>query len=146
MADLAGAIAALRGLTTPDSTVTVDGTVVRVEVRYRDVSQLSGGAGRGRAAFAIEVHLDEDAGEYRLQFTSAAASAQIGFGGLSGSYSSTTMLSGTMRTRSFASGSHAGEQGYGQDFDSKPWQDAVVQRVEAHGWTKRRGFWSRLFR
>ena len=25
------------------------------------------------------------------------------------------------------------------------WQDAVVQRVEAHGWTRRKGFWGRLF-
>lgn len=145
MADLAGAIAALQSLTTPDSTVTVEGTVVRIEVRYRDVSQLSGGVGRGRAAFLIEVHFDESASEYRLQFIDTSASAQINSGGLSGSYSSTKMLRGTVRTRSTAKGWHAGEQGYGQNFDSKPWQDAVVQRVEAHGWTKRRGFWSRLF-
>ncbi|WP_159502057.1 hypothetical protein [Microbacterium sp. 18062] len=145
MADLSGAIDALQGLTTPDSTVTVEGDVVRVEVRYRDVSQLSGGAGRGRAAFVIEVHFDEAAGEYRLTFIDSAASAQVGLGGLSGSYSSTKMLSGTVRTRSRASGWHAGEQGYGQSFDSRPWHDAVVQRLEAHGWTKRKGFWGRLF-
>ncbi|GAA3668847.1 hypothetical protein [Microbacterium marinilacus] len=145
MADLAGAIAALRQLETPDSSVAVSGTVVEVEVRYRDVSQLTGGAGRGRAAFVVEVSFDEAAGEYRLRLVDQRASAQISTGGLSGSYSSTTMLSGTMRTRSFARGSHAGEQGYGQDFDSKPWQDAVVQRVEAHGWTRRKGFWGRLF-
>ncbi len=145
MPDLAGAIAALQGLATDDSTVTVNGSTVRVEVRYRDVSQLSGGAGRGRAAFAVEVSFDESAGEYRLRYEDSAASAQVGTGGISGSYSSTTMLRGSVRTRSTASGSHAGEQGYGQDFDSKPWQDAVVQRVESHGWTRRKGFWGRLF-
>jgi len=143
--DLATTIAALQQLATDDSTVTVNGAVVRVEVRYRDVSQLSGGAGRGRAAFAVEAHLDEAAGEYRLTFEDSAAAAQVGTGGISGSYSSTKMLRGTVRTRSTASGSHAGEQGYGQNFDSKPWQDAVVQRLEANGWTKRKGFWGRLF-
>lgn len=145
MADLAAAVAALRGLETEDSSVTVSGTTVRVEVRYRDVSQLSGGAGRGRAAFAVEVRFDEAAGEYRLQYEDTAAAAQIGTGGVSGSYSSTRMLRGSVRTRSTASGSHAGERGYGQDFDSKPWVDAVEQRVQANGWTKRKGFWGRLF-
>ncbi len=146
MPELRAALAALQDLNTADSTVTLESAdVVHVEVRYRDVSQLSGGAGRGRASFRVTARFDEAAGEYELRTTDSGAAAQIGTGGLSGSFESTTMLSGSQRTVSFASGTHAGEEGYGQRFDSRPWVDAVKQRIEAHGWRERKGFWGRLF-
>jgi hypothetical protein len=144
MADFVGAVAALQQLATDAVRVEVDGTRVRVCVRYGDPSFGDAGVGGGWSEFTVVADLDPADGEYRLHTEERGASANVSGGGLSGSYE-ISYNRGTSRSFRRASGTSMGGGTYRVDFDSAPWQHTVVERLEAHGWTRRRGFLSRLF-
>ncbi len=143
-ADLAGAQAALHELAAPGVEVRTEGTVTRVVVAYRDSTGAWGGVTRQASALEFMVVFDPATGEYRIDPVERTAvvghDSEGSFAGLS-----VTRTRGTVRVWQKESGTRLGEGAYDATFLSQQWEDAVIQRVEAHGWTRRRGFWKRLF-
>jgi hypothetical protein len=144
MADFPGAVAALQALASDAVRVEVAGTRVRVAVSYRDPSIGDAGIGGGWSMFTVIADLDPPTGEYTLRTEEQGATAGLSGGGLSGSFEFSSNR-GPVRSFRKASGTSATGGRFSVDFDSAPWQEAVVLRLEANGWRRRRGLWSRLF-
>ncbi|WP_166875726.1 hypothetical protein [Salinibacterium sp. ZJ450] len=145
MPNLTTTIAALQTLATdPNITVSVDGARVTVTQEYRDTSDLYAGRGEQKAWFAVDVTLDASTGEYSKTFTQSSTASGANSGGVFGS-SETKMSSGYVRTIRKEKGVSFTDGAFDTSFDSKQVETTVERVLAEHGWTKKRGFWDRLF-
>lgn len=134
MADFNSAVSALQDLgQQPDVSVDVQGSTVRISVELREARRRE----EEQTIFTFVVDLDQTTGEYKL----SQETTTLGSGPGSMSMRKTF---GTQKTISFSK-----EWGQGgsptSTFNSMDWEDQITQRVEACGWTRRKGFFSRLF-
>lgn len=123
----------------------VDDTTVRVHRDYEGVGELTGTVGQQKNRFTIEVKLDSDAGEYELQqIENVSAWGRDVHSGDFAATKGTEKFSGasTSVNKSFSFGSGGSSS---DTFRSTEVKNAIKEVVEAHGWTRHRGFWAKLF-
>lgn len=121
----------------------VDDTTVRVHRDYEGV--LVGAVGEEKHRFTIEVTLDPGTGEYSLQQIENVKARGREMGTANYFASDTTeKFSGvsTSVNKSFSFGSGGSSS---DTFRSTEVKNAIKAVVEAHGWTRHRGFWAKLF-
>lgn len=136
MADFSAAVSALQALQGDDVTVAVQGDTASVTVQYRDEDI---GFDAEKASHTFNVSFDQGSGEYKISH--AQTSTESGPGGLSmekkfGSGKNVSMS----KSISFGGGGSSSSS-----FNSKSWEDRISQRVEAAGWTEKKGFLGKLF-